>query len=401
MTFEMNSMPYSKDYRNLKVCVVCSDGVFEKGGVAVSLRRMIQMLKPIGIQFYIYEVNFHTLSVETLIRDLWTQKENIMSVNAAIYDDVDANNVMVAGKLKRFLQNTGCSLVHLFYVGRASHIASLVCRDLGLPYIASIRGSDVERSRYFPLRVTVLKDVCQYAKAVTCVTHRLAEILSDICPRSYDVFYNSIIQYPDAITHSSVVNDIQLVADLREYYKKGGPILLRALNEFDKGLLKVIFLGNRPQLNVLRDQELIDSLLASGVIEFRGYLEHSQILEILKTSSAFIQASPTEGCPNMLIEALATGCPVIASRVGVAKEVLKHKQTAYLFDPWSVSELVDGIRWLKTYSEEAILCAVEAKNLCHQYFNPLYERQSWLEIYNKAIIAKNKKTDTQDIEYKN
>ncbi len=50
-----------------------------------------------------------------------------------------------------------------------------------------------------------------------------------------------------------------------------------------------------------------------------------------------------EGLPMVVLEAMATGLPVIASRVEGVPEALVHRQTGLLVDPDSVSQLTQAI----------------------------------------------------------
>jgi glycosyltransferase involved in cell wall biosynthesis len=54
--------------------------------------------------------------------------------------------------------------------------------------------------------------------------------------------------------------------------------------------------------------------------------------------------SENEGVPNVILEAFASGLPVVASRTGGIPEVLNHESLGRLFPPGDLPGLVDAIR---------------------------------------------------------
>lgn len=57
-------------------------------------------------------------------------------------------------------------------------------------------------------------------------------------------------------------------------------------------------------------------------IKLRGVLSHAEVLDQLRATDVFLQISYTEGFPNMLLEAMATGCASIVTPVGAVPEAV-------------------------------------------------------------------------------
>jgi glycosyltransferase involved in cell wall biosynthesis len=57
----------------------------------------------------------------------------------------------------------------------------------------------------------------------------------------------------------------------------------------------------------------------------------------------FVLPSRSEGLPNALMEAMACGCCVIASRVGGISELVRHEETGLLFDPGDAGQLAGAL----------------------------------------------------------
>jgi glycosyltransferase involved in cell wall biosynthesis len=84
-------------------------------------------------------------------------------------------------------------------------------------------------------------------------------------------------------------------------------------------------------------------------VVFLGY--RTDILEVLKAYDVFVLPSIAEGLPGALLEAMATGIPVIASRVGGVPEILNDPSLGIMVSPSSTDELVSAMERLCSMDE--------------------------------------------------
>jgi glycosyltransferase involved in cell wall biosynthesis len=82
---------------------------------------------------------------------------------------------------------------------------------------------------------------------------------------------------------------------------------------------------------------------------FLGY--RTDIPEILKACDVFVLPSIAEGLPGALLEAMATGVPVIASRVGGVPEILNNPELGMMVSPSSLDELTTAMERLYNMDE--------------------------------------------------
>jgi glycosyltransferase involved in cell wall biosynthesis len=81
--------------------------------------------------------------------------------------------------------------------------------------------------------------------------------------------------------------------------------------------------------------------------------EHrSDVLAFLQASDVFLFPSLNEGMPNALIEAMAAGCPVVASDISPIKEVFPPAYNSYLFAPADVAGAVERIERLIEHPDQ-------------------------------------------------
>ena len=102
----------------------------------------------------------------------------------------------------------------------------------------------------------------------------------------------------------------------------------------------VLLVGAGPERNALEEQ-VKNSTALNGRVVFSG--DSANVPELLSTADVFVLSSRGEGMSNTLLEAMASGLPVAASRVGGNPEVVEEGQTAFLFAPGDSKALANHL----------------------------------------------------------
>jgi sugar transferase (PEP-CTERM/EpsH1 system associated) len=123
---------------------------------------------------------------------------------------------------------------------------------------------------------------------------------------------------------------------------KGQNVLLAAAGLLLKrgADLQVVLAGSGPELEPLKKIAETSPELR-GRVTFLGSCD--EIPDVLNALDVFVLPSLSEGMSNTLLEALASGVPVIATRVGGNPEVVEHGQTGLLCPSGDVTALADCI----------------------------------------------------------
>lgn len=132
--------------------------------------------------------------------------------------------------------------------------------------------------------------------------------------------------------------------------EKGVDVLLKALPQTKTTwFLKIA--GAGPEEKNLK--ELTKKLNLENQVEFLG-VQHGKALEeiIAKAAAIIIPSLWPENMPLVLLEALARGKVVIASRVGGVPEIIKDGENGFLFQTGSVKELAQKINFFSKNSKK-------------------------------------------------
>ena len=87
---------------------------------------------------------------------------------------------------------------------------------------------------------------------------------------------------------------------------------------------------------------LVNELGINDSVKFVGKVSHDQVSLWMGATDFFCLPSLREGCPNVILEALGSGKPIIASRVGAIPDVVSE-ESGILFTPGNVNELSQSL----------------------------------------------------------
>jgi glycosyltransferase involved in cell wall biosynthesis len=144
--------------------------------------------------------------------------------------------------------------------------------------------------------------------------------------------------------------------------EKGLPYLFRALRSVILHFpnIKLLVIGEGHYRNTLK--KIVEQLNLKTHVRFLGFKNKYEIVEYLSIADIFVLPSLTEYTPNAILEAMACGVPVIATRVGGVPYIIKEDFTGKLVSPRSQSELAKAILLLIKNDAKRKKLADEALN---------------------------------------
>jgi len=156
---------------------------------------------------------------------------------------------------------------------------------------------------------------------------KISVIYNGVNIKSQDNAYGQNVKVPLTIQNEDRI--LMTVGRLHE--QKGHCYLIQAISKVRKEFPKVKLLvtGEGEEENNLK--KLVKSLDLTNEVIFAGL--SSDIEEILPMAELFILPSLWEGLPNALLEAMAAGKPVVATKVGGIPEIVVHGETGILIPP--------------------------------------------------------------------
>jgi len=123
-------------------------------------------------------------------------------------------------------------------------------------------------------------------------------------------------------------------------------------------------------------------------IDYLGFLGRDKLAAEFAKSSAIVLPTFEDNCPMVVLEAMAAGLPVAASRVGGVPDLVDHQITGLLFDPGNLEDMRECIELLISNPEFRISAGQAGKRKALEVFHPSRIAKRHIEIYQE-VLGKN------------
>lgn len=252
---------------------------------------------------------------------------------------------------------------------------ALLAQQLGIPYVITLRGKLYECLKV-PAQTRQCAQALQGAAAVISVSSRMAkeaEMLG-VDPQRLHVIVNGVDRNHFRPRDKRVCRNqlglpqegklLVTVAHLG--HRKGHHEMIQALAGLANDVTLIIVGGEAQGGTIDGLQDLARNFGVEDQLILTGPQPYAKIPLYFSAADASVLASYREGCPNAVLESLASGTPVIATDVGAVADILPHS-VGRIVPAEKVEPLRDAITDVlnQQWNAESIVCASGVKSWFH------------------------------------
>jgi glycosyltransferase involved in cell wall biosynthesis len=146
---------------------------------------------------------------------------------------------------------------------------------------------------------------------------------------------------------------------------------------------KLIFLG-QPDSGTY-GREFLQLVRERPWCEHAGFVNREQLKSRLKTATFLALPTREDNCPMVVLEAMAAGVPVLASKIGGVPDLIESEKTGLFCNPEQPESFRTGVARLLADREFAQQLAVTAKAEARRRFHPQVIARQHLEIYRQVL----------------
>ncbi len=257
--------------------------------------------------------------------------------------------VYFAGRMRR----DGITHIHAHFASHPAAAAFVAHRLTGIPYSFTAHGSDLHRDRH------MLREKVAEAAFVVCISRYNREVVLAECGAEsgdkVEVIHCGVdtrVFHPGPVAAGPGSNGRRPLAILcvgTLHPVKGQTVLIEACRRLHAAGVPLIvdLVGDGPDRAALAHQAQEAGL--EQAVHFHGRLTRAEVAHLLRQADVVAAPSvPTpdgrrEGIPVALMEAMASGVPVVASRLSGIPELVEDGRSGLLFPPGDAGALAGAI----------------------------------------------------------
>jgi len=350
-----------------------------------------------GNVFYLYGwgLDFKTQRGISL-SDLYKPKPSVLTKLKSLLphyiyfrlDQKRKKNYTKQALIKRYLQEHQIDVVLAEY-GTAGSFITPICKNLDIPLLVHFHGFDASRKDILNTFKKGYQLMFSYATKIIVVSNAMKQALvGQGCPEKKLVL-NTYGPHQDYLNIKPNLESNYIISVGRHTYKKAPYLTILAFQKVleQQPHLKLKMIGDGELFDVSKN--LVKSLGLENSIILLGGLERKEIIKHLQSSFLFVQHSlvalngDSEGTPVGIIEAMASGLPLVSTRHAGIPDVVIENETGFLVDENDINQMASYILKITDDRELAKCLGEKGKAKIQDHFTV----EKHLETINNLIYA--------------
>lgn len=305
---------------------------------------------------------------------------------------VGRNNYFSNYGVKKYLKNNKIDVVLANYGISAAHLTP-VCKSLNIPLLVIFHGHDATNKKTLKKYNTKYLKLFNYASHIIVVSEDMKKGLINIGANpEKTVVIPCGVDITKFVTHQNIKTQKNFLAVGRFTQKKGPLFTIKAfhkvLQKYPEATLTMVGKQNGLYQDCLN---LVKELNIEKAVTFPGVLNQNEIAELMANSFAFVQHSMVatngdmEGTPVSIMEACASGLPVVSTFHGGIKDAIIHEHTGFLVPEGDIDKMAEYMIHLCENPKKASDLGLHGAKHISEHYNQQVQIQKLFNLAKQSI----------------
>ena len=171
--------------------------------------------------------------------------------------------------------------------------------------------------------------------------------------------------------------------------RKGALDLLEAFAALTKEIEtkpRLIYSGIGPDFDAV--QARVTELNLTESVEMRGYIEYENVPQIYREADVFASPTYAEGFSNTILEAMASGLPVVSTKAVGVVDCLRDGENGLLVEIGNINQIKDALREVTVNEKLRKILAINALEECRRVYSWEKIGRQIIGIYERVRLEK-------------